>query len=311
MKLSDLLVDDCVVAPAETTDLRGALAAILEKASGPLAIGEAHAASLARGLARGTQGEIVRLTDDIVVAVASVEPLEGPCLGVAIAPTPLTIPAEAGIEQGEARVVFLALSPGRFSGVRRHLVGALARALRDPGQVEQLLGARSPAEVRGLRNLMDVEFRARLLVEDALVKVRYRVYPDTPLREVVDLMVRRWTRAVPVVGERYEVLGILTSGDALAHLLRRGHPEESDGASATVEQPTAKEIMTRSVLCVSEGQALVEAANMMVNRDVEQLPVVREGELVGFVTRDSILRALYGQREADTDQPKRESESNE
>jgi CBS domain-containing protein len=311
MKLSDLLVDDCVVAPLETPDLRGALEAILEKASGPLPIGEAQAVALARDLSRGKQGEVVRLSDDIVVAVASVEVLEGPCLGIAIAPSPLTIPAESGTEGGEARVVFLALSPGRFSGIRRHLVGALARALRDPERVEGLLGARSLAEVRGLRDLMDVEFRARLLVEDALVKVQYRVYPDTPLREVVDLMVRRWTRAVPVVGERYEVLGILTSGDALAHLLQRGHPEEGDEASATAEQPTAKEIMTRSVLCVSEGQALVEAANMMVNRDVEQLPVVREGELVGFVTRDSILRALYGQQEADPDQPRRESESTE
>ena len=62
----------------------------------------------------------------------------------------------------------------------------------------------------------------------------------------------------------------------------------------------ARDFMTRTVLCVSEGQALVEAANMMVNRDVEQLPVVREGELVGFVTRDSILRALTGSLEPDT-----------
>jgi CBS domain-containing protein len=57
--------------------------------------------------------------------------------------------------------------------------------------------------------------------------------------------------------------------------------------------------MTRSVLCVSEEQALSEAANMMVNRDVEQIPVVREGELVGFVTRDSILQALRGARDPD------------
>ena len=67
--------------------------------------------------------------------------------------------------------------------------------------------------------------------------------------------------------------------------------------------------MTRSVLCVSEDQALTEAANMMVNRDVEQLPVVREGELVGFVTRDSILRALYGHEDTEPENPKRESES--
>jgi CBS domain-containing protein len=52
--------------------------------------------------------------------------------------------------------------------------------------------------------------------------------------------------------------------------------------------------MTRAVLCVSEDQALEEVAALMVNRDVEQLPVVREGAFVGFVTRDGILRALLG-----------------
>ena len=58
-----------------------------------------------------------------------------------------------------------------------------------------------------------------MLVEDALKAAQYRVYPDTPLAEVVDLMVRREVRAVPVVGERYEVLGIVTSGDALDRML--------------------------------------------------------------------------------------------
>jgi CBS domain-containing protein len=32
----------------------------------------------------------------------------------------------------------------------------------------------------------------------------------------------------------------------------------------------------------------------MVNRDVDQLPVVREGELIGFLTRDAILKVLFG-----------------
>jgi CBS domain-containing protein len=55
--------------------------------------------------------------------------------------------------------------------------------------------------------------------------------------------------------------------------------------------------MTRTVLCVSEDQSLLEAANLMVNRDVEQLPVVREGELIGFLTRDAILRILFGRED--------------
>jgi predicted transcriptional regulator len=50
---------------------------------------------------------------------------------------------------------------------------------------------------------------------------------------------------------------------------------------------------------VSEEQALTEAANMMVNRDVDQLPVVRAGELVCFLTMESVLRILFtGQKDS-------------
>ena len=119
------------------------------------------------------------------------------------------------------------------------------------------------------------ENEAKSKVGDALVPSQYRVYPDTPLPEVVDLMVRRRLHAIPVVGERYEVLGILTSGDALAYMLSWGRPGE-DGVPKEAERPLARDVMTRSVLCVSEDQPLPEAANMLVNRDVEQLPVVRD-----------------------------------
>jgi CBS domain-containing protein len=46
-------------------------------------------------------------------------------------------------------------------------------------------------------------------------------------------------------------------------------------------------------MCVSEDQSLVDAANLMVNRDVNALPVVREGVLVGFLHRDTVLKALF------------------
>ncbi len=126
-----------------------------------------------------------------------------------------------------------------------------------------------------------------LLVEDALKPGQYRVYADTPLAEVVDLMVRRELRAVPVVGERYEVLGIITSGDALDRVLneRSGAPDR--------EELLARDVMTRAVRCVSEDQLLDEAAHTMGHRAVEQLPAARAGESIGFVTRDTILRAFH------------------
>lgn len=139
---------------------------------------------------------------------------------------------------------------------------------------------------------MNVELQARLRVEDALEAVRHRVGADTPLLAVVDLMVREGVRALPVVGDGAEVLGIITSGDALAQVLKEGPPERATGVAAPRDL-TARSIMTRTVLCVSEDQRLAEAAQMMVNRKVDQLPVVRDGELIGIVTRDGILRALH------------------
>jgi CBS domain-containing protein len=103
-------------------------------------------------------------------------------------------------------------------------------------------------------------------------------------------MVRREVRALPVVGESFEVLGIITSGDALGQVLKDRPSEE---AGETRPKLAARDVMTRSVLCVSESQNLIDAARMMVSRNVEQLPVVREGELIGVITRDAILRALY------------------
>lgn len=132
------------------------------------------------------------------------------------------------------------------------------------------------------------------LVEDAMQTAKYRVYADTPLREVVDLMIRRSLRAVPVVGERYEVLGIITTGDALARVLAE-RPATGGGEEGGAAPITARDVMTRAVLCVSETQPLTDAARMMVNRKVEQLPVVRDGELVGVITRNAVLRALHGE----------------
>lgn len=139
---------------------------------------------------------------------------------------------------------------------------------------------------------MGASSNEKLLVEHALEPVKYRVYPETPLTEVVDLMVRRGVSALPVVGERYEVLGIITTGDALDQVLRDAPVEEQD-ADRGGSPLTARDVMTRAVLCVSESQLLVDAGRMMVARKVDQLPVVRDGELIGLITRDAILGVLH------------------
>lgn len=306
MKLADLLVDAWVAVPLEAETLEDGLRQILFRVYRAGVVSEERALELARAYADGETGELHPVNDRVVAVFGSVSALEAPSVAVGVSATPFTV--SGGVEgvPETARAVLLALTPGSITRFRKELLPALARVLRDPDRTERLLEADSVAEIRGIRELMETELASRLLVEDALMPVRYRVYPDTPLDEVLDLVVRRGIRAVPVVGEQYEVLGILTSGDALGHLLHTGRPgsepEVPEGNGGEV--PRARDVMTRTVLCVSEDQGLLDAANMMVNRDVEQLPVVREGELVGFVTRDSILRTLHGARhQSDDDEP--------
>ena len=116
--------------------------------------------------------------------------------------------------------------------------------------------------------------------------------------EVMDLMIRRELSAVPVVGEGYVVLGVVTTEDALRHLLAA----ERIGESAEL---TARDLMTRQVLCVSEDQELRDVAQLMISRGAAQLPVVREGQFVGFVTRDSALATLGGGEDDDRQEHRR------
>ena len=54
--------------------------------------------------------------------------------------------------------------------------------------------------------------------------------------------------------------------------------------------------MARSVLCVSEDQTLADAAQLLATKDVERVPVVKDGVLRGFVTRADLVRRLLGSR---------------
>ncbi len=141
----------------------------------------------------------------------------------------------------------------------------------------------------------ETEIVTDVRVAHVLTPLSYRVYPDTPVSEVQNLMLRRGVSAVPVVGESLEVMGLITASDILPHAV--------PGAlgPVRVRAAAAREVMTRSVFCVSDAESIVEAGRALVARNVAQLPVVREGEIVGFLERATVMRAFFA---PSTEQPK-------
>lgn len=133
----------------------------------------------------------------------------------------------------------------------------------------------------------------KLTVGDLMVQSAI-VHPDTPVREAIHLMIGARARALPVINEKAEVLGVISEWDVMRGLLPQVARVAAEGDAAVGEaQLKVRDVMTRSVLCVSEDLSIEEAATMMVSKNLEQFPVVREGKLTGFLSRSDIIKNLF------------------
>lgn len=194
--------------------------------------------------------------------------------------------SESGAEDGRrfSRATWVAWGLPRPS-VNLFLAPLLARESAD------LHGAADDHVIQEIvtsKRFLESKIRTRVTVEDALTPLSYRVYPDSPLSEIQQLMMRRGVAALPVVGADHELLGVITVADVLTRTLSG---RESGSAAGRVP-PVARDLMTRSVLCVSEDESLLVASRSMIGRGVSMLPVVRDGEIIGFLTRGTVLRAF-------------------
>jgi len=109
-------------------------------------------------------------------------------------------------------------------------------------------------------------------------------YEDTPASNIVDdLLHSRWT-GMPVINRDERVIGIVGEQDLL-RVLRGKH---------ALEEIDAREIMTRSPIVITEEATLEEASKIMEDAHIHRLPVVRDGVLIGTVTRHDLLRAWLG-----------------
>jgi CBS domain-containing protein len=207
-------------------------------------------------------------------------------------------------ESKGARIVLLLLAPPGESGAYLRALAAFARALAAGEVVALLERARTPEEVLSAPELQELEVPGEVLVRDVLAGAAISVGPETSLDEAARLMVTHRVAALPVVSEAREVLGVVSHGEIMRHLLPSRvkklsgeYPvpgRKSRASAAAARDVMVRDVMDRSVLCLSEEQPLADAAALMVSKKLERVPVVRDGALVGLLTREDIVRRLFG-----------------
>ncbi len=294
MYLHNLLPRGRIIVPLEAETLREALGTLV----GSLAIEGVvqDPEAVARLLAAAGQRDFVPIGRHVALPHLRTDLVDSLVVALGIAPRPLHTRDTGG--ELEPEIIVLVLAPPGAATLYLQTVSALARFFRQPGVVDRIRHARSADEIVELPELRGLRIQPRLIVRDIMTQRVDSVSPETSIRAAVDLMVRHRLRAIPVVGEKEEVLGIISEWDImralLPHLPRAGGEEGGDAGVAIPDNLKVREIMSRSVLCISEEMGVDEAANTMINKDVEQFPVVSEGRLTGFLTRGDIIRKLFG-----------------
>lgn len=118
--------------------------------------------------------------------------------------------------------------------------------------------------------------------------------PSMSLAEAAETLVRERLRAMPVVDDENHVLGLITDRHVMSWFLPRLEAAGSEGTplGSMVGDGEVREVMERTVMCVNEDEELADVVRLMLDKEIERLPVVREGQLVGFLTRGDIIRRL-------------------
>ena len=126
-----------------------------------------------------------------------------------------------------------------------------------------------------------VKRQSALKAADIMSTDLFTIGPDLTCQEAHAELLNRGFSACCVLDDKGELLGLVSTLDlqkALDHKLAHA---------------PARSVMTHKVISVDHQESLEEIRRIVVQRQVGSLPVLREGQLVGIVTRTDLLRDLY------------------
>ena len=143
--------------------------------------------------------------------------------------------------------------------------------------------------------------------KDVMTAPAVVIAPDTAVEEIAKLLLKRGISAVPVIGPDGRLAGIVSEGD----LMRRvesgtertrswwlsvfGDADAQAREYAKSHGRRAADVMTRKVVTVTEDATLAQIAELLERHRIKRVPVLREGKVVGIVSRANLLHGLASQ----------------
>lgn len=123
---------------------------------------------------------------------------------------------------------------------------------------------------------------------DVMVSHVITIGPELDAKAVANTLAANGISAVPVIDINNKILGIISEGD----LTRRIASRDKRKGAARSHGRKAKDLMTHPVITVDPDTSLQAIANLFEQHGVKRVPVVKNGQLVGIVSRANLVQAL-------------------
>ena len=143
--------------------------------------------------------------------------------------------------------------------------------------------------------------------KSVMTKDLVTVSPETTVAEAARRMLIHHVTAVPVVDPDNRPLGMVSEGDVMRHfgaqfqskraqwlrMLAEGETLAPEFlAEIRLNQQHVREIMHTAIISADEEASLAELADLMLKHGIKRVPILRDGVLVGMVSRADVVRAV-------------------
>ena len=112
------------------------------------------------------------------------------------------------------------------------------------------------------------------------------------LKQAADLLDEKRIGAVVTLTPKGEIMGVLSERDIVRQFARNG--------SAALEM-LVQDAMTREVITIDSGTQIEVALQLMTDRRVRHLPVLRDGKLCGVVSIGDLVKWKIAETTAEAD----------
>jgi CBS domain-containing protein len=159
-----------------------------------------------------------------------------------------------------------------------------------------------------------------LRAKDVMTAKVITVRPDEPTRDVARLLLDNGVSAVPVINADGAPIGMVSEGDLIGRdeverLSRRdwwltvmtGTQPLDDAFIARLSPPgrSARDVMSAPLVTITEQTDISDIARLLAIHHIKRVPVLRDGLIVGIVSRADLLGVVAG-RQSGTVAPKPE-----